>query len=52
MAVGTALGVSLGAAIGMLKDNIALWMGISLAIGVGLGALIDAVIYGRRVSGP
>jgi len=48
MAVGTALGVSLGAAIGIFMNNFAFWLGISIAAGVGVGALVDATIYRRR----
>jgi hypothetical protein len=48
MAVGTALGVSLGAAIGIFMNNFAFWLGISIATGVGVGALVDAAIYRRR----
>jgi hypothetical protein len=51
MAVGTALGVSAGAAIGTLMNNLALWMGISIAVGVGVGALIDAAVHRERAGG-
>ena len=38
MGVGIALGISIGAAIGVSQDNIALWMGVGISLGIALGA--------------
>ncbi len=38
MGVGIALGISIGAAIGVAQDNIALWMGVGISLGIALGA--------------
>ena len=52
MAVGTALGVSVGAAVGSLMSTLALWMGISIATGVGVVALLDEAVHRQRTDRP
>jgi hypothetical protein len=33
-------------------NNLALWMGISIAAGVGVGALLDAAVHRQRTDRP
>lgn len=44
---GAALGVSAGVVVGMLRDNVPLWIGTGLAVGVGIGLLLAAIASSR-----
>lgn len=41
MIMGITLGIIAGTSIGANKGNMALWLGVFLAIGIGLGYLLD-----------
>jgi len=51
IAIGTALGVSVGAGLGVATDNLAMWMGAGIGAGVAIGAGLDAAAQ-KKAAGP
>lgn len=47
IAIGIGLGVAFGAIVGVLTDNIGLWLPIGVAIGAGMGVAINSAMIGQ-----
>ena len=43
ISIGMAMGVAFGSIVGVLTDNIGLWLPVGIAIGAGIGSRMDQV---------